>query len=155
MTANIIIYTKEVQNAMLIPAKALAFAPDSSLLKDYEIVGKVSRKKMHKGTGNGSTDANRVSHTAKSRSDTSGVPKQHATVWLLQGKKLVQKRITIGLNDNTQVEVLSGLTTSDRVVTGFTGGPAGKLGATTPGASPFLPARRGAGNGGGGGGRGR
>jgi len=155
MTANIIIYTKEVQNAMLIPAKALAFTPDSSLLKDYEIVGKVSRKKMRKGTGAGSPDANQVSHTAKSRSDTSAVPKQHATVWLLQGKKLVQKRITIGLNDNTHVEVLSGLTANDLVVSGFTGGPAGKLGATTPGASPFLPARRGGGGGAGGGGGGR
>src|SRR5471030_3036608 len=48
MTANIIIYTKEVNNAMLIPAKALAFTPDSSLMKNYQIVGKVSHKKMHK-----------------------------------------------------------------------------------------------------------
>ncbi len=32
MTANIIIYTKEVQNALLIPAKALTFTPDSSLM---------------------------------------------------------------------------------------------------------------------------
>ncbi len=155
MTANIIIYTREVQGAMLIPAKALAFTPDSSLSKDYEIAGKVSRKKMRKGTGAASTDANQVSHTAKSRSDTSAVPKQHATVWLLQGKKLVQKRITIGLNDNTHVEVLSGLTPNDMVVTGFTGGSNGKLGATTPGASPFLPARRGGGGGAGSGGGGR
>jgi len=46
MTANIIIYTKEVNNAMLIPAKALQFTPDSSLLTDYQIVGKVGG---HKG----------------------------------------------------------------------------------------------------------
>lgn len=150
MTANIVIYTKEVQNAMLIPAKALAFTPDSAMMKDYEIVGKVSRKKMSKGRGNGGNpDANQISHSAKSRNDTSGVQKQHANIWLLQGKKLVQKRITIGLNDNTHVEVLSGLTANDMVVTGFTGGPTGKAGAATPGGSPFLPARRG------GGGRGR
>jgi HlyD family secretion protein len=149
MTANIIIFTKEVNGAMLIPAKALAFTPDSSLLKDYEIVGKVSRKKAKKGdaTGGGAT-ANQVSHTAKSRADSSGITKQRASVWLLQGKKLVQTRITIGLNDNTHVEVLSGLTANDLVITDVTGGATGKSASTTPGASPFLPARRGGGGGG-------
>jgi HlyD family secretion protein len=153
MTANIIIYTKEVNNAMLIPAKALAFTPDSSLMKDYEIVGKVARKRTRKssaaGTAGGSPTANQVSHTAKSRTDTAGVTKQRASVWVLQGKKLVQKRIEIGLNDNTHVEVLKGLEATDMVATAITGGPMGTAGSTTPGASPFLPPRRGGGGGGG------
>jgi len=143
MTANIVIYTKEVNNAMLIPAKALTFSPDSSLMKDYEIEGRVSHKRMRRGNaGTGNPSANQVSHTAKSRNDTTGVNKQRALVWLLQGKKLVQKRIEIGLNDNTQVEVLAGLTPEDMVVTGVTGGPAGLEGGTSPGGSPFLPQRR-------------
>ena len=147
MTANIIIYTKEVNNAMLIPAKALSFTPDSSLMKDYEIVGKVSHKRSRKSGSNagGSNAANQVSHTAKSRTDTSGVAKQRATVWVLQGKKLVQKRIEIGLNDNTHVEVLKGLDAADMVVTGITGGPNGVATATSPGGSPFLPKRTGGG----------
>jgi HlyD family secretion protein len=152
MTANIVIYTKEVNNALLIPAKALAFTPDSSLMKDYQIEGKVSRKGKRKaagGTNSGSPTANQVSHTAKSRNDTSGVTKQRASVWVLQGKKLVQKRIEIGLNDNTHVEVLKGLSADDLVATGITGGAAGTV-ATTPGGSPFLPQRRGGGGGGGG-----
>ncbi len=143
MTANIVIYTKEVNNAMLIPAKALAFTPDSSLMKDYKIVGRVSHKKMHKGNAaGGNPAANQVSHTAKSRNDTSGVNKQRALVWLLQGKTLVQKRIEVGLNDNMNVEVLSGLTANDLVVTGITGGATGAGGkSTSPGGSPFLPKR--------------
>jgi HlyD family secretion protein len=155
MTANIVIFTKEVKNAMLIPAKALAFTPDSSLMKNYQIEGKVAKKHTGKtGAAGGSPTANQVSHSAKSRSDSSGVTKQHATVWVLQDKKLVQKRIEIGLNDNTHVEVLKGLEATDMVATGITGGPAGAS-ATTPGASPFLPQRRAGGGGGGGGGRGR
>ncbi|HVW97588.1 MAG TPA: efflux RND transporter periplasmic adaptor subunit [Mucilaginibacter sp.] len=145
MTANIVIYTKEVNNAMLIPAKALAFTPDSSVMEDYEIVGKVSRKKMRRGSAEagGNPSANQVSHTAKSRSDSSGITKQHATVWLLQGTKLVQKRITIGLNDNTHVEVLSGLSPEDLVITDVTGGKTGKVSdAASTGGSPFLPSRR-------------
>jgi HlyD family secretion protein len=153
MTANIVIYTKEIKNAMLIPAKALTFTPDSSLMKNYQIEGKVSHKSMHKGaSAAGSPTANQVSHSAKSRSDSSGVTKQKASVWVLDGTKLVQKRIIIGLNDNTHVEVLAGLATTDMVATGITGGAAGAAGAT-PGASPFLPQRRGGGGGGGGGGR--
>jgi HlyD family secretion protein len=143
MTANIVIYTKEVNNAMLIPAKALAFTPDSSLMKDYQIVGKVSKKRTKKSTGGGSggsPTANQVSHTAKSRNDTSGVTKQKALVWVLEGKKLVQKRIEIGLNDNTQVEVLSGLADTDMVATGISGGASGTASAS-PGGSPFLPKR--------------
>ncbi|HTD99752.1 MAG TPA: efflux RND transporter periplasmic adaptor subunit [Mucilaginibacter sp.] len=153
MTANIVIYTKEVNNAMLIPAKALAFTPDSSLMKDYQVVGKVARKRTRKaggggaGAAGGSPTANQISHTAKSRTDTSGVTKQRASVWVLQGKKLVQKRIEIGLNDNTHVEVLSGLTADELVITGVTGGPNGTS-ATSPTGSPFLPQRpRGGGRG--------
>jgi HlyD family secretion protein len=142
MTANIVIYTKEVNNAMLIPAKALAFTPDSSLMKKYQIVGKVSHKAMHKGAAaGGNPTANQVSHSAKSRSDTSGVNKQKALVWVLQGTKLVQKRIEIGLNDNTHVEVLSGLTADDMVATGISSGPAGAAASSAVGGSPFLPKR--------------
>jgi HlyD family secretion protein len=142
MTANIVIFTKEVNNAMLIPAKALAFTPDSSLMKKYQIVGKVSHKAMHKGNAaGGNPTANQVSHSAKSRSDTSGINKQKALIWVLQGTKLLQKRIEIGLNDNTHVEVLSGLTANDLVATGVSSGPAGAAASSSVGGSPFLPKR--------------
>ncbi|BAU52357.1 efflux RND transporter periplasmic adaptor subunit [Mucilaginibacter gotjawali] len=141
MTANIIIYTKEVNNAMLIPSKALAFAPDSSLMANYQIEGRVSKKSKRKAAGAAGTNASsQVSHTAKSRSDTSGVVKQKASVWILQGTKLVQKRIEIGLNDNTSVEVLSGLTENDQVAVGINGGAKGS-GAASVGGSPFMPKR--------------
>jgi len=151
MTANIIIYTKEVNDALLIPAKALSFSPDSSLMKDYEIVGKIGHKgSRKKASTTGVTDDNaQAAHTGKSRKDSTGVTKQTAFVWVLDGKKLSRKKIQTGLNDNTQVEVLGGLTANDAVVTGITGGAAGTASTTKAGASPFMPQRRG------GGGRGR
>ncbi|WP_114941609.1 efflux RND transporter periplasmic adaptor subunit [Mucilaginibacter endophyticus] len=162
MTASIIIYTKEVNNALLIPAKALSFTPDSALMKDYEIVGKVGHKGNKKrgggqggnaaagsGGNGGANDNSQALHTAKSRKDSSGVNKQTAIVWVLQGKKIVRKKIQTGLNDNTQVEVLSGLTADDAVITGVTGGSSGSsTAAAKPGASPFMPQRPRGGGGG-------
>lgn len=151
MTANIIIYTKEVNNALLIPAKALAFAPDSSLMKDYQIEGKIGHKKLRMQAGSNAGGSAQVSHNVASRKDSTGVPKQKAFVWVLQGKKLIRKRIETGLNDNTQVEVLSGLTENDAVVIGVSGG--NMASASNPGGSPFLPQRRSSRSSGGGGGR--
>lgn len=157
MTANIVIYTHEVNNALLISAKAIQFTPDSSLLKDYQIMGRIkkrkSKRRMRAGAGGPQTtrgtavpDGENASstHTAKSRHDTSGVNAQRATVWVLQGKKLIEKRIKIGLNDNTHVEVLSGLTENDAVVTSM---PEMAAATTTNGqaGSPFMPQRRGGG----------
>jgi HlyD family secretion protein len=142
MTANIVIYTKEVNNALLIPAKALNFSPDSSLMKNYQMVGHISHKSTHKSaTKAAGSSVSQTSHTAKSRDDTSAVAKQKALVWVLQGTKLVQKRIFIGLNDNTQVEVLSGLTTTDLVATGITAGTSAAAASSATGGSPFLPKR--------------
>src|SRR6202012_1097235 len=91
MTANIVIYTKEVNNAMLIPAKALSFTPDSAMMKNYQIVGKVSKKGAHKHAGQGGAggaNSAQALHTVKSRKDSTGaIPKQTAMVWILNGKK--------------------------------------------------------------------
>ncbi|HVS94020.1 MAG TPA: efflux RND transporter periplasmic adaptor subunit [Mucilaginibacter sp.] len=143
MTANIIIYTKEVNNALLIPVKALTFTPDSSLLKSYQIEGQAGRKRMAtpSSAGNGAGGNSTAIHIAKSRRDTSGTLRQKATVWVLQGKKIVRKKIMTGLNDNLQVEVLSGLGENDVVITGVAGGSV-SAGAASPGGSPFLPQRR-------------
>lgn len=155
MTANIIIYTKEVNNAMLIPAKALQFTPDSSMTKDYKIEGTIGKGK-HKGGGmNMGGNNTGVVHTIKSRKDSTGaVPKQMASVWVLKDKTISRRRIQIGLNDNSNVEVIKGLDTADRVITGIvtTGAGASSSTGSSTGGSPFLPKRP---NRGGGGGRGR
>jgi HlyD family secretion protein len=117
MTANITIFAKEVNNAMLVPAKALKFSPDTTL-KKYQLVW-INRE----------------------RKPTS--PKE-GYVWVKTGDlKLEQRKIKVGINNNTQVEVLSGITGNDEVVVGsqVSGGP----GMATAGAasSPFMPKRPG------------
>ncbi|AMR29996.1 efflux transporter periplasmic adaptor subunit [Mucilaginibacter sp. PAMC 26640] len=135
MTANIVIYTKEVEHALLIPAKALMFTPDSALKVQYQLTG--SEGYQSKARQQSSSAKTSAITAVKVGTDTTG---SSAIVWLLKGKKLVLKHIKIGLNDNTQVEVLSGLTLADLVVTGVVASgalPAAK--ATTTSGSPFLP----------------
>ena len=129
MTANITIYTKELTNVMTIPARALQFRPDSILGQYYRIEGGVSRRngRVHQ---------------------TSNMPPQQydstasATVWLKKDSSIVAQKITTGMNDETEVQVVSGLTTDDEIVTGYQQVSKKEVKKTTA-ASPFMPARRG------------
>jgi len=134
MTANITIYTHEVENALLIPVKAIKFRPDSALSKKYEII-RVKRPANDTGT--------------HSRMRTGEQDRSKAYVWVLKDKTLTQKQIKTGLNNNTEVQVLKGLGADDAVVTGITNGEINTKTGTT--SSPFMPARRGGGQRGGGG----
>ena len=66
-----------------------------------------------------------------------------ASVWILEGNKLIQKRIVTGLNNNTEVQVLEGLGPEEMVVTGQSGGEHTKASGSS--SSPFMPQRRGRG----------
>jgi HlyD family secretion protein len=65
---------------------------------------------------------------------------RRASVWVLSGDSLVQKVIRTGLNDDTNVEVISGLSGDEAVVTGAQAAPAAKGSAAAP-TSPFMPRR--------------
>ena len=113
MTANITIYTKEVDNAALIPVKAIKFSPDSAA-GSYQIL--------------------------PSGHD---ILQNENSVWVKQGNQLIQKVIKTGLNNNIQVEVLDGLATNDDVVTGLKQtGTSGAANLGNP-SSPFMPKRPG------------
>jgi len=113
MTASIVIYTKEIEGATLISAKALNYQPDAALSKQYQIVPLADAESNPPAAGEG-------------------------TVWVVEGSRIVQKRIKTGLNNNTHVEVLSGLTPNDVIATGTETQATAAQGAA---ASPFLPQR--------------
>lgn len=145
MTANITIYTKEENNALLVSSKATKFKPDSVIMKKYTIV---DNRKKTKGqlTANGpgtNENSKRIYGKAKKDSltnDSSNL--KRASVWILTGTTLARRSIRIGLEDGTQVQVLSGLTPNDVVIDGV------QQGNVSPNQnnsqrSPFMPQRRG------------
>jgi len=157
MTASIVIYTKEINDALLISAKALKFKPDSDLVKTYQLVPIKGLKeqemaataKAKKPAGNTATKEKQAALDESSKNSTGKVDSSSTAetvkttasyVWVVEGQKLVQKHIKIGLNDNTHVQVLEGLTASDVVATGSEAPAANSPQAAS---SPFMPKRPG------------
>jgi len=138
MTANIIIYTREVNNALLISAKALKYIPDSSISGQYEVLLLSPDSLDHSQNSNHANRIHNPDSAGKKRVDS--LNSKIAFVWLLEGDSVVQRRIRIGLNDDTHVQVLHGLSAEDNVINGE------EDASHTPAASgaqrsPFLPRR--------------
>jgi HlyD family secretion protein len=151
MTANIFVYTKEIDSAMLISAKALKFKPDASLSGQF-VIQPNADDRLKTGAESGSSSnvaphAPRSGDTGTGRQvDTTSKKGKSSFVWVKEGDTLVEQKIRTGLNDDTHVQVMGGLSIEDEVVTGVEipvkGSPSG--GAVK---SPFMPARRGGGSG--------
>lgn len=150
MTANISVFTQEIQNAMLISAKATRFKPDSSLQKKYTIEGGGFQAGQQKGAMRiGSTapkDSARVKRSGKRDSLQTDASAKTAIVWIKKDSTLSRRRIKIGLTDDTHVQVLSGLSVDDVVVSGSHTAETAAKGSGAP-RSPFMPPRRGGGGG--------
>jgi HlyD family secretion protein len=155
MTANIFIFTKEVDSALLISAKALKYKPDEALGKQYlffpDTVDEREVAVEAKRSSNNPLSAPHHRGDSSTREvDTAPRTGTPAFVWVKIGDSLVEKKITTGLNNDTKVQVLTGLDPDDEVINGeeiaVKGAP--KSGTVR---SPFMPPRRG--NRGGGGAR--
>jgi HlyD family secretion protein len=145
MTANIIVYTQEEKNALLISAKAIKFKPDSSLAKQYKIekIQRDTTSRRNPPVENNNPSYNNNVAAGNPRSDSSrGHSKQTGFVWVKQDNDLIQKKIKMGLNDDTHIQVIDGLTTDDEVVTAI-GSTADKSSAKNGNTqrSPFMPQR--------------
>ena len=140
MTANSTIYTREENNALLISAKATKFKPDSSMMKKYDIVDdRKQRSEQQKNNGSTGTRYSGRPGRDSLSSDTSSA--KRASVWVLNGNTLTRRFIRTGLEDGTQVQVLSGLTEADVVVDGVQQAGA-KANQNNNVRSPFMPQRR-------------
>jgi HlyD family secretion protein len=153
MTANITVFTREIQNAMLVSAKATRFKPDSTLYKKYHIAGGGIRNKERKGGAmrigsEAPKDSTRFAGKRKRDSLQTGSGAKTAMVWIKKDSTLTRRVIKIGLSDDTNVQVLSGLSTDDVVVSGVQNLGANEKSSSGAGRSPFMPQRRGSGSGG-------
>lgn len=150
MTASITVFTREVENTMLIAAKATKFRPDSAALKKYTIERGGGRRDGPGRIAGANTGETRRSGRDSARSKDGG---ERAMVWVKKDSTLTRRMIRTGLSDGANVQVLSGLNADDIVVTGMQTGAAATQGNSNETRSPFMPPRRGGGGGGNRGGR--
>ncbi len=143
MTANIFIYTKEVDSAMLISSKSLKFKPDSALAKQYHLIflQPGNRPRKNAGTARNVASSGSSKRSAGHTTDSSG-KNNVEFVWVQLGDTLEEKKIHTGLDDDTHVQVINGLALTDSVITGISQAGAGTTPLTNAAPkSPFMPSR--------------
>ncbi|ATL45379.1 efflux RND transporter periplasmic adaptor subunit [Elizabethkingia sp. HX WHF] len=128
MTANITVTTKELPKVMKIPTQAIAFHPDSLVAKSYVINAPAFKNKKHKGAG-------KQGFSKKGATDQAGV-------WILnKDNTIVHKKIKTGMDNDTEIQVVSGLEKGDNIITGYK--MLTKKSSKGAAKSPFLPQRSG------------
>ena len=140
MTASIIIYTKEVPDALLVSNSAFQFKPDSAVKQLYTVQGTGGDRKGNEEKASGTLAA-----PPPSGDHAKTVAGKHAVVWIKQDTSLVLRHVTTGMTNETERQVLSGLTVNDEVVTGYQQVKKDQKKNGTD-KSPFMPARRQGGN---------
>ena len=123
LTATIVIYTNELKGVTIINNKAINFSPDLALLAQY-----YAQKGINVPTPKVERSKGKNKH-----------------VWVEQPDgSLSQKAIVIGSNDGINVEVVSGLSQGEEVVTSLSAmNPTAKTArGDQNGASPFMPKMR-------------
>ena len=123
LTATIVIYTNELKGVTIVNNKAINFSPDLALLAQY-----YAQKGINVPTPKVERSKGKNKH-----------------VWVEQPDgSLAQKAIVIGNNDGINVEVVSGLSQGEEVVTSLSAmNPTAQTArGDQNGASPFMPKMR-------------
>ena len=143
MTASIYIYIEEDNNALMIPSKALNFKPDSLLTSRYIILN--AKRGMASQKNNRENKNFQKEHL--DRTTTVNEARQKAYVWKKSGDTLIEKAISIGLNDDVNVKIIAGLSPNEEVITHTVTGE-NNTNTNASQRSPFMPkmTRRGTGS---------
>lgn len=132
MTATVTIFTQEAEDALLIPVAALKFIPDPQVLgADFQVVP--PEKPM----------GDQPPLDTLELDSTISTQGERVVVWVAKGNQVIGKPVLLGINDNTQVQVLEGLTPTDSVISGVNVGGTVVSTETEAGGSPFMPQRPG------------
>ena len=120
LTATITIFTQELKGTNTVPASAIAFSPDTETLQKYYQQNQITAKIPEVKTGKN----------------------KEKYIWIKNNDgSLSQKLITIGINDGINIQVKSGLTGSEQIVTSLDEQTEAVAKSESDGSSPFMPKR--------------
>ena len=120
LTATITIFTQELKDIDTVPASAIAFSPDTETLQKYYQQNQITAKIPEVKTGKN----------------------KEKYIWIKNNDgSLSQKQITIGINDGINIQVKSGLTGNEQIVTSLEEQTEPVAKSESDESSPFMPKR--------------
>jgi HlyD family secretion protein len=170
MTANITVLVQKIDSVLIIPGKALRFAPDAAYLTEY--YKKNPPPNRNQGAGGTGQAAGAERQRNPGEAGQSGAPgsagqgnavqgsagqgnagqdqagsqqgKKPVIVWIKSGDLIHRTRITTGALDGTNAEIKTGLKEGDEVILSMSlAGKSTTTAAATTTTSPFMPTRPG------------
>jgi HlyD family secretion protein len=120
LTATITIFTQELKDIDTVPASAIAFSPDTETLQKYYQQNQITAKIPEVKTGKN----------------------KEKYIWIKNNDgSLSQKQITVGINDGINIQVVSGLSGSEQIVTSLEEQTEAVASSSEDESSPFMPKR--------------
>ena len=120
LTATITIFTQELKDIDTVPASAIAFSPDTETLQKYYQQNQITAKIPEIKTGKN----------------------KEKYIWIKNNDgSLSQKQITVGINDGINIQVVSGLSGNEQIVTSLDEQTEPVAKSESDGSSPFMPKR--------------
>lgn len=135
MTAQILIITEEANDVLTVASKALRFKPTPDQLAAYvKSIGETIPEKK--------ADAS-AAPQAMAMNDKGGIPpmgpmKSGNEVWVKRGNNLQPVKVETGINNDIDVQIISGIKEGDEVVVGINTGFNAAF-SNGPASSPFMP----------------
>ena len=120
LTATITIFTQELKDIDTVPASAIAFSPDTETLQKYYQQNQITAKIPEVKTGKN----------------------KEKYIWFKNNDgSLSQKQITIGINDGINIQVVSGLSGNEQIVSSLEEQTEAVASSSEDESSPFMPKR--------------
>ncbi|NOQ26757.1 MAG: efflux RND transporter periplasmic adaptor subunit [Bacteroidales bacterium] len=121
MTASITTYIEEANNVLLLAGKATRFTPNMQLLEDY--MSQISSDGQMNRPHN-TRDENKPEQDPKRMQE---LDDSHKMVWVKEGEIMHPLVIEVGIDDGSNLEIISGLEEGSLVLTSFEIGKSSKL----------------------------
>ncbi len=128
MTATIQIYVLEKNEILVVPSKALRFTPDQKLLMSYMS----QQEKPEMPEGQNPPEMGSMPQQAPAGANDATM------VWVKEGTNIHPVPVKIGLNDDINAEVLSGIKSGQEVILSMEQKGANETAARAAG-NPFMP----------------
>jgi HlyD family secretion protein len=152
MTASITAYVQEAKDVLLASGKGLRFTPDREMMTEY-MSALPDDQKMGPPQGKNDKGAGmQSSASGEKQGPPSGMTEEddtHKTLWIKEGEIIKPVQVEIGINDGSQIQILSGLEEGQEVVVSMEKGVAEKTAEVEDAdeTNPFAPSRPGGGPG--------